>query len=306
MNTVYLNGSFMPADQARISPLDRGFLFADGVYEVVPAIGGDLFGLDEHLQRLERSMSAVRIGNAMSREAWAALARELITRNGGGDLSLYIQVSRGAPGKRDHAFPAATAQVAPTVYMATSPLSHSSIYDLDAAAGASAITREDIRWGRCDIKSVSLLPNVMFHQEAREAGAAEAILLRDGFVTEGTTTNVYVIKSGVVLTAPLSNRILGGVTRIFVLKLCHELGFLVEERDASEAELRSADEIWISSSTKDVLPIVTLDGVAVGASEPGPMWKLLAQRFVDFKHPNRESYSEQRTAASHTPRSPFN
>ncbi len=281
MNTVYLNGMFMDAAEARISPLDRGFLFADGVYEVVPACDGALFQLEGHLRRLERSMAALRIDNPLPLEAWVALSREMIKRNGGGDLSLYIQVTRGAALKRDHPFP--TPPVAPTVFLATTPLARSSIYSIDTAAGAKAITREDIRWSRCDIKSISLLPNVLFRQEAAEAGAAEAILLRDGIVTEGSSTNVFVVKAGTVATPPLSQRILGGITRDVVISLCRELGYAMQERDVTEAELRDADEIWVSSSTKDALAIVTLDGVAVGDGRPGPMWAGLARRLLQFK-----------------------
>jgi len=287
MNTVYLNGSFMDADAARISPMDRGFLFADGVYEVVPACDGALFQLDEHLQRLERSMAALRIDNPMAREAWASLSREMIERNGGGDLSLYLQVTRGAATKRDHPFPAPP--VAPTVFLATTPLARSSIYSIETATGAKAITREDIRWSRCDIKSISLLPNVMFRQEAAELGAAEAILLRDGFVTEGSSTNVFVVKDQKVATPPLSQRILGGITRTVVVALCHELGYALQEREVSEAELRAADEIWVTSSTKDALAIVALDGVPVGDGTPGPLWAGLAQRLLSFKQARAEA-----------------
>lgn len=281
MNTVYLNGSFMDAEQARISPMDRGFVFADGVYEVVPAIDGRLFELDGHLQRLERSMSELRIDNPMPRAQWIALSEQMIERNGGGDLSLYMQVTRGAPAKRDHPFP--SPPVAPTVFLSTSPLARSPIYQIDTAKGAKAITRDDIRWGRCDIKSVALLANILYRQEAAEAGAAEAILLKDGLLTEGSSTNVFVIKRGKVATPPLSNLILGGITRLAVIAVCAELGIPLEERDINEAELREADEIWVSSSTKDALPIVQLDEVLVGEGRPGPLWTQLARRFLARK-----------------------
>ncbi|WP_158768833.1 D-amino-acid transaminase [Paraglaciecola sp. L1A13] len=286
MNTVYLNGDFLLANQAKISPLDRGFLFADGIYEVIPAVGGILFGLDEHLKRLERSLAALSIENPMSKEAWVSLCHDMVARNGEGDLSIYIQVTRGAPYKRDHKFPAPADEVKPTVFLTASSLERSSIYNIDATKGASAIVRDDIRWSRCDIKSVSLLPNVMIKQEANESGAMEAILKRDGFITEGTSSNVFIVKNGIVVTPPLSNRILPGVTRIFVLKMCEELGYKLEERDFTEDELRAADELWISSSTKDVLPIVSLEEDAIGDGKPGPMWKDLAERLMAFKHPD--------------------
>tara|TARA_R110001583_G_scaffold195431_2_gene373295 strand:+ start:4855 stop:5715 length:861 start_codon:yes stop_codon:yes gene_type:complete len=286
MNTVYLNGDFLLANQAKISPLDRGFLFADGIYEVIPAVGGILFGLDEHLKRLERSLAALSIENPMSKEAWVSLCHDMVARNGEGDLSIYIQVTRGAPYKRDHKFPAPADEVKPTVFLTASSLERSSIYNIDATKGASAIVRDDIRWSRCDIKSVSLLPNVMIKQEANESGAIEAILKRDGIITEGTSSNVFIVKNGIVVTPPLSNRILPGVTRIFVLKMCEELGYKLEERDFTEDELRAADELWISSSTKDVVPIVSLEEDAIGDGKPGPMWKDLAERLMTFKHPD--------------------
>ena len=284
MNTVYLNGDFMHADQAKVSPLDRGFLFSDGVYEVIPAVSADLFGLDEHLKRLERSLDALSIVNPMSWEAWSGLCRDMVERNGGGDLSIYIQVTRGAPKKRDHKYPTSEDEVKPTVFLTASSLERSSIYNVEETKGATAIVRDDIRWSRCDIKSVSFLPNVMIKQEASEAGAIEAILKRDGYITEGTSSNVFIVKNGKVVTTPLSHRILPGVTRIFVLKMCAELGYEVEERNFTEEELRAADEFWICSSTKDVLPIVSIEGNAIGDGKPGPMWKAVAERLVAFKH----------------------
>jgi len=281
MNTVYLNGQFLDAEQARISPLDRGFLFADGVYEVVPGFNGVLFRLDEHLQRLERSLRELRMENPYSRDAWQALCKEMVSRNGGGNVSIYMQVTRGAAAKRDHLFP--LPPVPPTVFLTASPLSLTPLHSAQTADGAKAITADDIRWARCDIKSVSLLPNIMYRQQALEAGAVEAILIRDGLLTEGSSTNVFVVKDGRIATPPLSNWILGGVTRNLAVELCKAHGLPLEERKITRAELDQADEIWLSSSTKDVLPIVSLDGHAVGSGRPGAMWKLLAGHFLDFK-----------------------
>ena len=284
MNTVYLNGNFMPAEKAKISPLDRGFLFADGIYEVIPAVAGELFGLTEHLQRLKRSLDALSITNPMSQDNWVNLCHEIMKRNGGGDLSVYIQVTRGAPDKRDHRYPMAAEEVKPTVFLSVSRLELSCIYKVNTTVGSSAIVRDDIRWSRCDIKSVSLLPNVMMKQEAGDAGAIEAILKRDGFITEGTSSNVFIVRNERIITTPLSNRILPGVTRIFVLKMCEELKYTVEERDFTEEEMREADELWICSSTKDILPITSVDGNDIGSGKPGPIWKEIAERLLAFKH----------------------
>ncbi|MFT4047365.1 MAG: D-amino acid aminotransferase [Solimonas sp.] len=281
MNMIYLDGAFMEAAQARISPFDRGFLFADGVYEVVPVFNGVPFRLDEHLQRLERSLGELLIDNPRSRDGWRELCRALIDRNGGGNQALYLQVTRGATPKRDHAFP--SPPVPPTQFMSSAPLSLSQIHDIDRASGARVLTREDNRWDRCDIKSISLLPNVMFREQAQRAGAAEVILKRDGYVTEGSSTNVFVVKDGRVATPPVSRRLLAGVTRNLTVELCRRHGLPIEERGVAEAELGTADELWITSSTKDVLAIVALEGKPVGDGRPGPLWKQVAAHFLAYK-----------------------
>jgi len=282
MNTVYLNGRFMPAEEATISPLDRGFVFSDGAYEVVPAIDGQLFRLEQHLQRLARSLGELRIDNPMTLAQWSELAWTMIDRHGSGDLSLYLQVTRGAPARRDHPFP--DPPVSPTVFLSASPLARSQIYDIPNARGGRAITRDDIRWSRCDIKAIALLPNILYRQQAAEAGAIEAILLRNGVVTEGSSTNIFVVKDGAVATPPLSNHLLAGVTRQVVVDLCRDLGLRMDEREITEAELRAADEIWLSSSSKDAMPIVTLDEAVIGTGVPGPVWARLAARMLTFKH----------------------
>lgn len=281
MNTVYLDGAFIDAAQARVSPLDRGFLFADGVYEVVPVFNGVPFRLEEHLQRLERSLRELLIDNPRSREAWRALCQELIDRNGGGYQSIYLQVTRGSAPKRDHVFP--SPPVTPTQFLCSSSLGLSQIHDIDAAVGAKVLTREDNRWDRCDIKSISLLPNVMFRQEAQLVGAVEVILTRAGYVTEGSSTNVFVIKDGRIATPPISNRILAGVTRNLTVELCRQHGLPIDEREVSKTELEAADELWLTSSTKDVLPIVALEGRPVGDGKPGPVWKQVAAHFLAHK-----------------------
>lgn len=281
MSQVYLNGAFMAPQDAHISPLDRGFLFADGIYEVIPAYNGVLFRFDEHLIRMERSLAEVAINNPYSREKWRGLCEELITRNGGGNLSVYLQITRGATDKRDHAFP--NPPVAPTVFMMTGNIAVPAADSPDTATGSKAITLDDIRWARCDIKSVSLLPNSLLRQQAVEAGASEAILLRDGFVTEGSASNVFIVLDGTVVTPPKSHAILGGITRDLVVELCQRHHIPVEEREITESQLRQAHEIWVTSSTKEVVPIIQLNNAPVGSGQPGPVWKTLARHYVSFK-----------------------
>ncbi len=281
MDTVYLDGALVKADEARISPLDRGFLFADGIYEVIPVYGGTPFRLTDHLARLERSLAAVEIDNPRDREQWQALFDELIRLNGGGNQALYLQITRGAAKGRDHGFPSAPLE--PTVFVMSLPVSVPAADTPDSATGVAAVTRDDIRWSRCDIKSVSLLPNILLRQQALEAGASEAILVRDGFVTEGSASNVFVVSEDGIATPPRSHAILGGITRDLVLELCHEHGLPAAEREVPESELRRAREIWLTSSTKEVVPVVTLNGAPVGEGRPGDQWKQLARHYVDFK-----------------------
>jgi len=281
MDTVYLNGAFMDADEARISPMDRGFLFADGIYEVIPVYGGTPFRVDDHLARLERSLGAVQMDNPKDRAQWRALFEQLIDHNGGGNQALYLQITRGAAAGRDHGFPAEALE--PTVFIMSLPVSAPAADTPETAEGVAAVTRDDIRWSRCDIKSVSLLPNILLRQQAVQAGATEAILVRDGFVTEGSASNVFVVTDDGIATPPRSHAILGGITRDLVLELCHEHGLPAAEREVSESELRRAREIWLTSSTKEVVPVVTLNGAPVGDGRPGDQWKQLVRHYVDFK-----------------------
>lgn len=281
MAIAYLNGQFVPLEQARISPLDRGFLFADGVYEVIPAYAGKLFRLDEHLQRLENSLAAIEIDNPLSRTEWTALFNELIAQNGGGNIYIYLQVTRGAAAKRDHAFP--NPPVAPTIFAMTGLIATPAADMPDTAEGVTVITLDDIRWSRCDIKSVALLANILMRQQAVSEGAAEAILIRDGFATEGSASNFFIVKDGLIITPPKSHLILPGVTRDLVVELARRNNMAVEEREVTEAELRSADEIWLSSSTREVVPVIRLNGHTLGDGKPGPLWKQIARHYVDYK-----------------------
>jgi D-alanine transaminase len=276
-SVVYLNGEFLPLSQARISPLDRGFIFGDGVYEVIPVYARRVFRLEGHLQRLDRSLDGIRLPNPHSHQQWTQIIRELVRRSPHEDQSLYLQVTRGAA-KRDHAFPK---DVAPTVFLMTSALSVPAQEAVDA--GVAAVTAVDNRWLRCDLKTIALLPNVLLRQLAVDAGAVEAVLLRDGFLTEGAASNIFVVKDGVLLIPPKSHLILPGITYDVILELAQEHGMPCEIREVSEAELRSAQELWLSSSTREVLAITRLDAAAVGDGRPGPLFRRMHTWFQEFK-----------------------
>ena len=278
MSIVYLNGDYMPIDQARVSVLDRGFLFGDGVYEVIPAYGGHLLRIDEHLQRLQNSLDAIGLKNPLRREQWLDVLHVLLDENEGEDQYVYLQVSRGVAPQRDHAFPADTR---PTVFIMVNPLKP--VDKSILSQGVAAITLDDIRWRACNIKATALLANTMLRQQATEAGAAEAILIRDGFATEGAASNVFIVLDDVVLTPPTGPLLLPGITRDLVLELARAEGIACEERAISEAELHSAREIWLTSSTKEILPVVTLDGKTLANGRPGPMWERMIDIYQTYK-----------------------
>ncbi|MFZ5537390.1 MAG: D-amino-acid transaminase [Pseudomonadota bacterium] len=282
--TVYLNGQFLPLDAACVSVLDRGFLFGDGVYEVIPVYSGHMLRGVEHIERLERSMDGIRIDHPMSRAAWLAMLEQLIERNGGGDQAIYLQVTRGAPPKRDHAFP--PAGTPPTVLAMSNPLA-----PIDEAwhrQGVEAVTVPDLRWQRCDLKTIQLLGNVLARQQAVEQGAVEAILLRDGQAIEGAASNLFIIKDGAIHTTPKSAAILGGITRDLILELARAEAIPVREEGMPEALLRSADEVWVSSSTREIVPITRVDGQTVGEGKPGPVWQRMHAAYQAFKQKVRE------------------
>ena len=280
--TAYLNGQFLPLSEARISPLDRGFLYADGVYEVIPVYSRYPFRIDEHLRRLQDSLDGVRLPNPHSNAEWKTIILRLIADAEFEDQTLYIQVTRGADSRRDACFPSGVAQ---TVFLFTAPLVGPT--PAQRESGVSAITATDIRWARCDIKTVALLPNVLTRQLSADAGCAEAIMLRDGYLTEGSSTNVFVVKNGVILTPPKDHRILPGITYDVVLELAAAHHAPHEVRPVSEEELRAGDELWLTSSTKEVLAVVTLDGQPVGhgdqAGKPGPVTRQMYEWFRAFR-----------------------
>jgi D-alanine transaminase len=275
---VFLNGEFLPIEEAKIPVLDRGFIFGDGVYEVVPVYSRVPFRLDEHLARLERSLSAVGIRNPYPREQWRGFIAGVIERQGFEDQAVYFQVTRGVA-RRDHAFPKSGAT--PTVFMMSNPLVPPPARQVES--GANAITARDNRWLRCDIKSISLIGNVLLRQLSAEAEAAETILFRDGHLTEASASNVFIVKRGVIVSPPKSELILPGITYDVVVELAREAGLPLELRAVTEAEVRAADEIWVSSSSKEVLAIVTLDGERVGDGKPGPLFKRMYRLYQDFK-----------------------
>jgi D-alanine transaminase len=280
---AHVNGQWLPMAEARVSVLDRGFLFADGVYEVIPAYGGRAYCLDEHLARLDRSLRELRIANPHDAAGWRALITRLIEGNGGGDRLVYLQVTRGAPARRGHAFPDNTP---PTVI----GLCHALVTPGAEALrdGVGAVTAPDIRWGRCDIKSIALLPNILASQSAAEQGCNETILHRDGRITEGASSNVFAVIDGTVVTPPNGPEILPGITRDLLIGLLRDATVSVDKRVLSLGELQAAQEIWLTSSTREVLPVTRLDGQQVGAGRPGALWQKAHALFQERKRRQAE------------------
>jgi D-alanine transaminase len=273
----YLNGDYLPLAEARVSPLDRAFLFADAVYEVVPVYDERPFRLREHLERLTRSLSGIRMQPPLSHVEWSEVCRQLITRNGGGNQYLYIQVTRGAEYGRNHAW---GEELKPTLFAYATALETPSAELLDR--GVSAVTAADIRWARRDIKSTALLANVLLKKLATDVGAFETLLLENGALTEGSSTTVHVIMQGAIHTPPNGHHILPGTTRDVVSELARRLGVNSQTIRIGETQLRKADEIWLAFSTRGILPVTSLDGKAVGNGEPGPLFKRMYAAFLDY------------------------
>jgi D-alanine transaminase len=274
---AHFNGELLPLDEIRISPLDRGFIFGDGVYEVVPAYGGALLRAREHFQRLQRSMDEIKLANPHTVDQWIAEVNRLLAHHPG-NQSVYIQVTRGAPQKRDHVIPKG---LVPTVFMMASPLPTPSQEMVDK--GVACVSAKDFRWEKCHIKSTSLLGNVLARQISADAGATETILFRSGFLTEAAASNVFIVKDGAVAAAPQDNHILLGITYELLTELARDGKLRFDVRPVAEAEVRAADEIWLSSSTKEVLAVTTLDGKPVGAGVPGPVFRRMHALFQEYK-----------------------
>jgi D-alanine transaminase len=271
--TAFINGRFLPLADATVSVEDRGFQFGDGIYEVIRTYGGRPFKLESHLARLERSAQAIGLRQPYTRERWAQYILEGLRLAAFPEAKIYLQVTRGAA-PRDHAY---AQELEPTVVMTVRDLRPPN--PTVQAAGVQAMTMEDIRWGRCDIKSVNLLANVLARQQATRAGVFEAILIREGRVTEGSVSNVMVVHNGILVTAPEGAHILSGVTRGIVLDLARQEGISVQERYCSRQELMEAAEVFLTGTTVEVLGVVRIDGQPIGSGAPGPVTRSLAKRF---------------------------
>lgn len=282
MSACYLNGEFLPLDQARVSPMDRGFLFGDGIYEVVPVYSRRPFRLEEHFARLRKSLDAIRLPNPLGEAQWHAVVDRLVAQAEWEDQSLLLQVTRGPMAVRNHAFPAS---VTPTVFCLVEPLSVPPAAQREQ--GVAAVSAADFRWLRCNVKATSLLANCLLRQLAMDAGCAETILFRDGVLTEGAASNIFVVRDGVLLAPQKNHLMLAGITYDVVLELAAMYGLPTEVRDIADAEVRAADELWLTSSTREVLSIVALDGRKVGAGEaagkPGPVFRRMYGWYQDFK-----------------------
>ena len=274
---VYLNGAFVPPEQAQVSAFDRGFVFGDGVYEVIPVYGRRLFRLPHHLDRLNDSLSSIRLVNPHPPAEWQAIFTRLMEAVAANDQSVYLQVTRGAA-PRDHAFPKETK---PTVFAYATPLKYPDAAQL--RDGVSAITVDDIRWRRCDIKAIALLPNVLLRQQAVESGAAEAILVRDGIATEGSASNIFAVIGNVLVTPPKGAFILPGITRDLVLELARAHQIPCTERELPVDELFRGSELMLSSSTKELLPITRVNDKTIGTGKPGPLHTRLHALYQDYK-----------------------
>lgn len=277
MTLAYLNGEFLAIEQARISPMDRGFLFGDSVYEVIPAFFGKAFRLEQHLQRLNNSIKAVRLNYRVDIVEWDNVIKKLLLSNGGDDQSIYIQISRGNAMLRDHAFPQNTP---PTVFAYSTPFTPKSVDVL--RSGVDAVTLPDIRWQFCNIKANTLLANILQRQQAIDTGANEAILIKDDMALEGTSSNLFIVDNNTIITPPNGKHILGGITRDLVLELAKQHGLPYREAMIPVNQLRQAQEIWLTGSIREITPVIKLDGKPVGASS-NPVWEKIIQYYQDYK-----------------------
>jgi len=277
MSIVYLNGNFLPEEEATISPLDRGFVFGDGVYEVIPVYAAKLFRIDEHLHRLDNSLTAIRLKNPYDRQQWLDCFKNLIEHNGNGDQSLYLQITRGKA-VRDHAIPN---DVTATVFMMSSALKGPAQDTIEN--GVSVVSCEDFRWTKCHIKSISLLANVLLRQYAVDQGATESVLIRDGHVTEGAASNIFVVLHDTLITPPKGPLLLPGITRDLILEIAQQNNITTVEKAITVDQLNQASEIMLSSSTKEILPVTQLDQKPVGQGKPGPIFKKLYSLYQVYK-----------------------
>ncbi len=281
MTIAYLNGEYLPLEQARISPMDRGFLFGDGIYEVVPAYGGRMVGFGPHMERMRNGLAAIDIRLDWSEEQWRTVCEKLIEENGGGDLGIYLHVSRGAASERNHAYPQG---IEPTVFGYTFEIPPAPVADRSTTRTFTVTTTQDLRWKRCNIKSTALLGNVIHYNQGE--GSDETVLYNaDGEITEAAACNVFIVKDGVVATPDTDHQILPGITRLLLVEILRADGSIpIEERPVTLDELRHADEVWLTSSTKEVGPVVMVDGAPVGNGEPGEVWERAQALFSEYKY----------------------
>ena len=275
--TVYLNGQFVPLAEAKISVLDRGFIYGDGVYEVVPVYGRRPFRMPQHLKRLQYSLDGIRLPNPHPAAAWAALIADLIERQPFADQAVYLQITRGVA-QRDHAFPQG---VTPTVFMMSNPLATPTREQVDR--GVAVVTAQDNRWLRCDLKTTSLLGNVLMRQHAVDHDAVETVMFRDGHLTEASASNVLIVRDGVVVAPPKDNLILPGITNDATLEIARTAGVPAEVRAVTHAEAMGADEMWLSSSTKEVLAVTVVDRRPFAGGKPGPIFRRVFEAFQKAK-----------------------
>ncbi len=279
MSIVYLNGDYIEAEQAKVSIFDRGFMFADSLYEMIPVYSGRAFCLEQHLQRLRAGLQAIQLAQATASIDWPGIIAQVISRNGGGDQTLYLQISRGVSRQRLHQLPE---NVVPTLVVLSSPLTNT-LRDVAELRGIRAIHCEDIRWQRFDLKTTALIANVLLRQQAVDRQCQEAILIREGQAIEGAASNLFVVLNGTIHTAPKDSQILAGVTRDLLLGLIRQRGLDYQESTVSEAELTGAEEIWMTSSTKEIMPVIELDGKAVGDGGIGPQCQAVTALYLDYK-----------------------
>lgn len=273
---VFLNGELLPKEAAKVSVFDRGFLFGDGVYEVIPVYNDKLLRFSEHISRLENSLSAINIKSTYSIDEWQRICNDVVKEcTVPGDKTIYIEVTRGSAGEREHLSKDA---IKPTVFVMCNPIS-----TIKYNQGVSVITHDDIRWFRCYVKAITLLPNILLRQLAKDTdGSYEAILIRDNFVTEGAASNVFVVHDDMITTPPKNENILAGITRDLLVELMQETGMVINEEPVAAQSLFDADEIWLTGTTTGVAPVVKLNGNPVGDSTPGKWWKQANRLFIDY------------------------
>ena len=283
MSTAYLNGEYLPLEEARISPMDRGFLFGDGIYEVIPSYGGRTVGFAPHIERMRDGLAAIDIRLDYTEEQWREICDGLVDANGGGDLGIYLHVSRGADTRRYHAYPEG---VEPTVFGFTFEIPPAPVADRSTTQVFTASTAQDLRWKRCNIKSTALLGNVMHFNQGYQGGNSETILYNEqGEITEAAACNVFIVKDGKVATPDTDFQILPGITRLLLIEILRaDGGIPIEERVVTLDELRHADEVWLTSSTKEVAPVVMIDGAPVGDGEVGDLWEKAQALFSEYKY----------------------